>query len=119
MPVESETKQPPATQQTSFGLSFHYAAFRQFGVEFVGTSAYLSPATPLVPEGDFHSLAEVSAQSADLQQIVEVGWTVDRLVNGDSLPRIFVFHWINGIPQCYNACGYPAGVSHFLSRWRR
>jgi hypothetical protein len=35
-----------------------------------------------------------------------VGWTVDRAVNGDSDPHLFVFHWVNGQPTCYNACDF-------------
>jgi hypothetical protein len=39
-------------------------------------------------------------------QIVEIGWHVDVRVNGDAQPRLFVFHWIDGQPTCYNACGW-------------
>jgi hypothetical protein len=53
-----------------------------------------------------HSLGEVAAESADGQQIVEVGWTIDRTLNPDARPHLFVFHWVNGSPGCYNGCGY-------------
>jgi Neprosin len=49
---------------------------------------------------------EISVQSADGQQIVEVGWTVDRTVNGDDDPHLFVYHWVDRVPSCYNACGW-------------
>jgi hypothetical protein len=35
-----------------------------------------------------------------------VGWTVDRLVNPDSDPHLFVFSWVDGGPKCYNECGF-------------
>lgn len=84
---------------------FHYAALIDSETA-AGTYAYLSVAAPAVDSGDSHSLAEVAAISPDGREVVEVGWTVDRGVNGDSQPHIFVFHWVNGTPRCYNACGY-------------
>jgi hypothetical protein len=35
-----------------------------------------------------------------------VGWTVDPGLNGNALPHLFVFHWVNGAPTCYNGCGF-------------
>jgi hypothetical protein len=55
---------------------------------------------------DSHSLAEIAVQSADRRQIVEVGWTVSRLLNGDENPRLFVYHWVDGAGTCYNGCGW-------------
>jgi hypothetical protein len=66
----------------------------------------LNQARPIVATDDFHSLAELAVQSADGRQIVEVGWTVDPLVNGDGEPRLFVFHWVDAQPSCYNGCGF-------------
>jgi hypothetical protein len=42
--------------------------------------------------------------TADTRQAVEIGYTVDRGLYGDDLPRLFTFYWVNGLPQCYN-CG--------------
>src|SRR5262249_29468221 len=52
------------------------------------------------------SLAEIAVESSDGQQIVEIGWTVDAMVNGDLQPHLFTFHWVDGRPTCYNACGW-------------
>jgi hypothetical protein len=60
---------------------------------------------PKLASGDFHTLAELAVQSADTNQTIEVGWTVDRSVNGDDDPHLFVYHWVNGVPTCYNTCG--------------
>lgn len=53
-----------------------------------------------------HTLQEIAVQSADGKQIVEVGISVDQSVNGDTLPHIFTFSWINQIGGCYNGCGW-------------
>ena len=26
--------------------------------------------------------------------------------NNDANPHLFVFHWVNGLPACYNGCGW-------------
>jgi len=71
-----------------------------------GIYSNLTIGKPELDRNDFHTLAEIALQSADGKQIVEVGWTVDRLVNGDDDPHLFVFHWVNGEPTCYNDCGF-------------
>lgn len=53
---------------------------------------------PSVSFYDYHSLAEITAENNG--QIVEIGWTV-AIPFLD--PQIFVFHWINGQPTCYNS----------------
>jgi hypothetical protein len=77
----------------------------------VGLHGSLSQLQPYLGVNDYHTLAEIAVESADLKQIVEVGWTVDRGVNGDTFPHLFVFHWINGAPTCYNACGFVPVLS--------
>ncbi|TCO54879.1 neprosin family prolyl endopeptidase [Actinocrispum wychmicini] len=99
-----------------------------------GSSATMTVAQPTLAAADFHSLAEIAAESADGQQIVEVGWNVDRGLNGDAAPHLFVFHWVNGTATCYNGCGFvpvgppmagmtvPTGnaqfaIQHFQGNW--
>lgn len=84
---------------------FRYAHAGQAAVTG-GAWGYYTVATPVVAPGDFHSLAELSVLSSDLQQIVEVGWTVDRKLNGDDDPHLFAYHWVDGAKTCYNACGF-------------
>lgn len=51
-----------------------------------------------------HSLFEISVQGGTGNgDIVEIGWTKNR---GDKGPHLFVFHWIDWNPQCYNGCGW-------------
>lgn len=86
-------------------VSFFYASASQKVVSD-GTYATMTIAKPKLEDEDFHSLAEVTAQSADGRQIVEVGWTVDRQVNGDDNPHLFVYHWVDRKESCYNGCGF-------------
>jgi hypothetical protein len=104
-----------------------------------GAIANLSVSQPYVNSADAHSLEEVAVQSADGKQVVEVGWNVDPGVNGDSAPHLFVYHWVNGSPTCYNGCGWvdyaptatnagaslsavvntakPFGIQYFSGNW--
>ena len=70
-----------------------------------GARGYFTIAKPVVAPGD-HSLAEIAAVSFNDQQAVEVGWTVDRALNGDDDPHLFVYHWVDNQRTCYNACGF-------------
>jgi len=96
----------PGTEEFSTeATSYLYAGVYQY-VDSRGMSATLTQHRPFLASNDFHTLVEIAAQSRDGRQIVEVGWTVDRGLNGDSKARLFVFHWIDGQPTCYNGCGW-------------
>lgn len=78
---------------------FDDGAFSRFTVE--------SPVIDQLPQT--HSLAEIAIRSGPaFGDYVEVGWTVDRLVNNGSVaPSLFVFRWIGGVPApAYNAGGF-------------
>jgi hypothetical protein len=60
---------------------------------------------------DYHTLAEVAVSNNGSGNIVEVGWNVDTVVNGNADPHLFAFNWVGGTPGCYNACGFvPYGT---------
>jgi hypothetical protein len=85
---------------------YFYVAFGQESPMF-GAGAKITQAQPEVSTADFHSLAEISVESDDGKQIIEIGWTVDTAVNSGSVePHLFAFHWINGEGTCYNGCGW-------------
>jgi Neprosin len=86
------------------GTYLYDTAYQYLSAE--GTGAYLTQHSPRLRPTDYHSLAEVSGQSADQKETVEVGWTVDPGVNDSPNPHLFVFHWVNGVPTCYNGCGW-------------
>ncbi len=100
--------QPPVTEPAPGQgnvVRYHYAGARQYA-ETDGTYANLVIGKPKLAQDDYHTLAEIAVQSADGRQIVEVGWTIDRGVNGDVDPHLFVYHWVDGKATCYNGCGY-------------
>lgn len=95
---------PPAPSPSG---NYSYAGKHQGVNAHQGTYAFLSHPSPFLQDGVGHSLAEIAVRASnDSNDIVEIGWTVDRNLYGDTQPRLFVFHWINGVPQCYNGCGY-------------
>ena len=101
---------PPVAAEPVPGVStkevyYHYAVGRQIA-ETDGVAASLTIGKPSLAREDWHTLAEVAVQSADGQQVVEVGWTVDRATNGDEDPHLFVFSWVDGGPSCYNECNF-------------
>lgn len=100
-------KEPPLMpgQISTAALTYFYGTSYQYAVAD-GMSANMTVAQPFLASADFHTLAEMAAQSADGRQIVEVGWTVDRGLNGDTKPRLFVYHWVDRTPSCYNGCGF-------------
>ncbi|HEX9999644.1 MAG TPA: neprosin family prolyl endopeptidase [Actinoplanes sp.] len=71
-----------------------------------GVYANMTISKPDLSTSDYHTLGELALQSADGRQIVEVGWNVDRVVNGDDDPHLFVYHWVNRTSSCYNSCGF-------------
>src|SRR5262249_20252454 len=101
---------PPADGSICyFGACYNYVAGRQYAWYATGASVKLWRSNPNLDPNDIadsHSLQELAVESVDQLQIVEVGWTVDIVQNGDAQPHLFVFHWVNGIPTCYNGCGF-------------
>ncbi|HEV3158056.1 MAG TPA: neprosin family prolyl endopeptidase [Candidatus Baltobacteraceae bacterium] len=57
--------------------------------------------------GPGHSLNEIAVQGGpDNGNIVELGWIVSSDQFGDADPHLFIFHWIDWNPTCYNTCGW-------------
>jgi neprosin-like protein len=102
-PAAGKLAAEPVAGQKS--VHFLYADASQF-VDSSGTYANLVIGKPKLAKEDYHSLAEIAVQSGDGKQIVEVGWNVDRTVNGDDDPHLFVYHWVDKKESCYNACGF-------------
>jgi hypothetical protein len=86
-------------------VNFFYAVGTQ-AADSDGAYGNIVIGKPYLSKDDYHTLAEIAVQSADGSQTVEVGWNVDRTVNGDDDPHLFVFHWVDGQGSCYNACGW-------------
>ncbi len=90
-----------------FGACYDYVSGRQT-TDAAGASIRMLQADPEVKPQDkeSHSLQELALQSADRRSTVEIGWTVDLGLNGDTRPHLFVYHWVNGAETCYNGCGF-------------
>lgn len=90
-----------------YGSCYDYV-YGQQRSSVTGVSVQMMQADPEIDPnyGGAHSLQEISLQDSVQQQTVEIGWTVDRGVNGDTLPHLFVYHWVNGGTSCYNGCGF-------------
>lgn len=95
-----------------YGACYDYVSGYQY-VSSSGAYATFALARPEVDPRDSssHSLQELAVQSADGRQIVEVGWVVSKGINGDTLPHLFVYHWVNGQATCYNRCGFVSTSS--------
>lgn len=78
-----------------------------------GASVQLPQDDPSLGPNAYHSLVELAVESADRQQVVEVGWMVAASRIAKVVPRLFVYHWVDGVGTCYDACGW-VGVSHQL-----
>ena len=90
-----------------YGACYDYVSGQQL-TDTAGASVRMLQADPEIKPGDTnsHSLQELALQSADHNSTVEIGWTVDLGLNGDTRPHLFVYHWVNGAESCYNACGF-------------
>ena len=104
--LDTNPLSPVTPSPATPSIYYFYNSAYQF-YSSTGTSANITQPSPYLAPPDFHTLAEITAESSDGRQVVELGWTVDRNINGGSTaPHLFTFHWIDGNPTCYNGCGY-------------
>ncbi|HEX4223348.1 MAG TPA: neprosin family prolyl endopeptidase [Pseudonocardiaceae bacterium] len=102
---------PPPTAPVCYpdGSCYNYVAGREW-INGTGASVLMTQEDPEIdladPGNGAHSLQELAVETADKKQIIEIGWTVDDGLNGDTEPHLFIFHWIDGVATCYNACGF-------------
>ena len=101
VPIQRET--------TPSGFTYLYASSFQHATAAGAYGAYLV-GDPTVPAANAnsgaHSLAELAVESSDYSQVIEVGWSVAPEQFGDHLPHLFVYHWVDGAPTCYDGCGF-------------
>ncbi|KAA2252421.1 DUF239 domain-containing protein [Solihabitans fulvus] len=92
-----------------FGSCYSYVTGRQHTTTS-GAGVTMYQAAPANVSANGHSLQELALQntnSTTTADTVEIGWTIDPGTYGDYQTHLFVFFWINGQPQCYNAgCGF-------------
>ncbi|MGA5303628.1 neprosin family prolyl endopeptidase [Nucisporomicrobium flavum] len=98
---------PTTTAAAASDWNYFYSGARQIETSDGGW-ANLDIRKPWLSANDAHTLAEISVQSADSKQIVEVGWTIDRKLNKDDDPHLFVYYWKDKTRTCYNKCGFTS-----------
>ncbi len=92
------------------------------GIEWFGSCFYYGPAsfatvadgggmTMRIDRPSFsgfgHTLDEIAVQGgASNGNIVEIGWNLSTSQYPDADPHLFVFHWIDVTPTCYDGCGW-------------
>lgn len=96
---------PDLPLQGAINANFFYAGGLQYRTAD-GASGYFNQPKPTLNPADAHTLAELAVESTDGKQVVEVGWNVDQYLYKDTDPHLFVFHWVDGKPACYNTCDF-------------
>lgn len=91
---------------TSFGTCYYYGP-ASFNVVADGGGMTMRIQRPAF-SGSGHSLDEIAAQGGTGNgNIVELGWNVSPgQYSGNADPHLFIFHWINWSPTCYDTCGW-------------
>ena len=92
----------------SFGSCYYYGS-AAFSTVADGGGMIASIETPQYVNsgGSGHSLDELAIQGGEGNgNIIEIGWLVSTEQYGNANPHIFVFHWKNWNPTCYDACGW-------------
>jgi hypothetical protein len=100
---------PPACDGvSSFGSCYYYgsAAF-QTAADGGGMTEQIEKPTYVNSGGEGHSLDELAVQGGDGNgNIIELGWLVSTEQYGNPNPHLFVFHWKNWNPTCYDTCAW-------------
>ena len=99
---------------TNYQYAFDKAKSPGKNLNYLGMRATTTVAQPAVGAADFHSLGQLWLldEFESTFSDVELGWTVDPGLNGDSKPHLFSFTFDKGTPGCYNgACGSYVQVS--------
>ncbi len=115
-------RHPIGNGQSKIVADYHYqTGFKNLnggGAVNSGAIAFrteVSQHTRAMPTSEYHTLYEIAAITAaspgNGRNIVEIGNTTDRLVNGDAVTRLFGGIWVKGGFLCYpaanaNSCGF-------------
>jgi hypothetical protein len=113
--VENMANSSPGSGYCEYGSCYYWATMADYGITTKGASVSITQDQPIVGPQDYHSLAELAVESADGQQIVEIGWLVAPGINQDSLTHLFVYHWVNGGGSCYNGCGFVPTTTKYTA----
>lgn len=89
-------------------LQYYYATGQwgwSSGSVPVSAAANITVWKPSLAVADYHTLAALAVTSANEKSNVEVGWTVDPILNGNSEPHLYI-HWYRDVAGVKTGCGY-------------
>jgi hypothetical protein len=107
-PPGPPSEAPACDGVPSFGSCYYYgsAAFSTVA-DGGGMTNSIEKPQYINSGGVGHSLDELAVQGGDNNgNIVEIGWLVSNEQYGNANPHLFVFHWKNWEPTCYDTCGW-------------
>lgn len=97
------------TTRSACGTCYFYGGGQQtVTTDGASTQATVEKPTCTSTQFCYHSLFELAVKSANEQQIVEWGWTVDPSLFGNSNPHLFAGSWTNGVFNGYGTGFVPA-----------
>ncbi|MGH9970433.1 MAG: neprosin family prolyl endopeptidase [Pyrinomonadaceae bacterium] len=108
--------QPACDGVAWFGSCFYYAsaAFTR-QADGGGMTMTIERPTYVSTGGSGHTLDEIAIQGGPGNgHIVELGWNLSSDQYGDTNPHLFVFHWNNWAPTCYDGCGWQQYSSTYF-----
>jgi hypothetical protein len=117
---KTKRRPPPApTPGTCSGVEYYDACYYYANAGYTGLfdggGMTFTVLRPVTDGASGHTLTEIAVQGgADNGNIVELGWNVDPEQYSDNDPHLFVYHWINWTPTCYDACNWQQFSSSYF-----
>jgi Neprosin len=102
----SQRARPHVARQCTGAYCYFFSTMWASGATTSGMSARLSQARPKIRGNERYTGATLQVTSSDNEQAIQFGWWVSTSIFGDSLPHLVMSAFIDGAPQCLNACGF-------------
>ena len=107
---------PPCNGIPYYGSCYYYAS-ASYARDADGGGVTMTIERPAYDGsgGLGHTLDEISVQGgANNGNIVEIGWNVSTTQYSNANPHLFIFHWIDWRPTCYDTCGWQQYSSTYF-----
>lgn len=90
-----------------YGAHYTYNAMTAVPHQAIGASVTLDITKPKVSKDDYHVITELNVSSNMIKgNKIEVGYIVSNYFGVSPEPKLVVFNWIDGVPKCFNGCGF-------------
>lgn len=90
-----------------YGAHYTYNAMTTSPMQATGGQATIDVTKPKLSATDYHVITELNVSSGiNKSNNIEVGSLVSNYFGISSMPKLVVFYWIDGVPQCFNGCGF-------------